>query len=480
MRSLNSENNMWILLFFSSILVSSAAILNVGPGQTYTTISAANTASVDGDTIAIHAGTYSGEGSINTKAGVKFIGQSNPFPLLTAGTKFVGNSRNWFEQLRFEDWRTTNVFPTPLYFASSTNIVITNCQMVGNIPGDFPSSAYGIRTISCTDVLIISNYISGAGSAIAIAAADSPNNTYDYGVRMINNIITNNTVDSFNIHGRYLSIIGNLARNNIDTNWAFNHPDGIQFTEAVVGGLTNAHHVVIAGNYFENYTQGLFIEANNQPASDTNYYCSFFYVFNNIFNNSSGVVNGVNMDSIAVKNLGMSGGREGYFFNNYWGRSGGTSLIFDWGMTNGIYFWNNIVDNPIAQGFYTTLTNLFAPGNLNNNIYSNCPVAKINWNGTQYTSIAAFKAAVFGQEVNGFEGNALFTVSQTPSLDVNSPAIGAAQTVANRDGLNFAIDFYNRVRPQGVNWDIGPVEYVSSPPTPIPPSQYVTPAIFFE
>ena len=62
------------MAFFYNGMDCSAAVLHVGEGYTYATISSAINSSNNGDTIYIHAGTYN-EDSLRPKSG---IDQSNP------------------------------------------------------------------------------------------------------------------------------------------------------------------------------------------------------------------------------------------------------------------------------------------------------------------------------------------------------------------------------------------------------------------
>ena len=111
----------FILQFNSDIMIANAATLNITSyGATAndatddtTAINNAINAAVSGDTVSIPSGTFTISGSINMKAGVKFIGSSQSGSIL----KFTG---------------TGTVVNQMVYFENASNVEIKNLTLDGN------------------------------------------------------------------------------------------------------------------------------------------------------------------------------------------------------------------------------------------------------------------------------------------------------------------------------------------------------------
>ena len=83
----------WLMVLAAVASTASAAVLTVGPGQTYSTVQAAVNAASDGDTIEIYSDTYTGsEGNaLITQDDLTFSGVGATRPVLDAGGKIMAN-----------------------------------------------------------------------------------------------------------------------------------------------------------------------------------------------------------------------------------------------------------------------------------------------------------------------------------------------------------------------------------------------------
>ena len=87
----------WLAVVAICASTGSAAVLSVGPGQTYSTVQAAVNAASNGDTIEIHSGTYTGsQGNASIyKSSLTLRGVGETRPILDAGGTSVGGKAIW-------------------------------------------------------------------------------------------------------------------------------------------------------------------------------------------------------------------------------------------------------------------------------------------------------------------------------------------------------------------------------------------------
>jgi len=87
----------WLVVVAMCASTGSAAVLSVGPGQTYSTVQAAVNAASNGDTIEIHSGTYTGsQGNASIyKSSLTLRGVGETRPILDAGGTSVGGKAIW-------------------------------------------------------------------------------------------------------------------------------------------------------------------------------------------------------------------------------------------------------------------------------------------------------------------------------------------------------------------------------------------------
>jgi hypothetical protein len=189
--------------------ISRAATLHVGPGQTYTSIGAAITASSGGDIINIHAGTYH-EYGLTPKSGsaVAFtIIRANPgdSPIIDAQ---LGTTQN-----------------TPIFILDGAYIKIMGLHITGGGDGNNGPLTVGFN---------------GAGSYIVI---DS-NTIYDNNVGC-SNVDTNNASNITLSHGDHVTISNNEIYGNC--------------TRGIVMDTRSGHmtHVTITNNFIHDVEMGV-------------------------------------------------------------------------------------------------------------------------------------------------------------------------------------------------------------------------------
>ena len=143
--------------------------------------------------------------------------------------------------------------------------------------------------------------------------------TFANGTFITNNIIRDNPIDGIDIHGQYYTIDGNSIIDNIDSNHANNHPDGIQFINSTVDGMTSAQFVIIKNNLIRNHTQNVFLEG---PVEDVD-------IFNNvIYNDTSGLVNGADFGTLFSKNISTGSVQRLRIYGNIIGHASNVSIRF--------------------------------------------------------------------------------------------------------------------------------------------------------
>jgi len=314
----------------------------------------------------------------------------------------------------------------------------------------------------------IFNNVSGSsggndGAGLIIISGHSTDATYANGVTIAGNNVHDNHVDGMQIHGQYFTVNGNTVRDNLYTDWAAVHPDGIQLNAGSADGFTSVQHAKISNNVFKNQTQNVFLEGSAGGASSD---CRDISIWNNVLYMDSGTLHGVNLDTLAVNSLVIKFSRDVRVYNNTFGSSGSNAIFVQSGFDGSISIKNNIIANGRGTGIYVDTPSNVPSGGLDYNQYYTAS-SPIVWGATFYSSRTAFHAAVSAQETHGQDGNPLINPFPTPMPQATSPVLGKGTNLSASfpDG---ALDISGVAR--GSVWTIGAYQTASgalqSPSTP--------------
>lgn len=450
-----------IALWVASSSTTWAAVLEVGPGQTYTTITACHAAAIAGDTCNIHAGSYTE--NVTVSKSMTFQNNSGESPVLTGDFNLGSTANvtltcnNGGGAMQITGYGTPSVADAGIYQSGGTGLTVTGCVV---------HSGYGagIYTRNSTKVLLQDNHVYGtqegaaglSATGITIVSGHSTDGTYANGVSVTNNVIHDNDVDGLDIHGQYFTVSGNNIYNNITTNWATTHPDGIQIIASTVDSYSSVQHAKIFNNTIKNSTQLIFGEGTLSGEAAN---CEDVWIFNNVLYNDSGIVNGVDLDALSLNQVVLHKTKNTHVYNNTFGRSKGNGIYALDGASGSLYIKNNIFKNTLGNGMYIVDTGQIPSGGLNYNHYDITNNVVV-WGASFYATLAAFQAAVPTQELQGQDGDPLIESFPTPIPQYGSAAINAGVDLS---GVcpECATDKLGVSRPYGSAWDIGAYEYVS-------------------
>lgn len=440
-----------ILCIFVAI-TAFASQREVGSGQTYSTISACITAAAASDICNVHAGTYTENVTVSKAMAVQNNSGDAPIikglvDLTASGATIKG----------FDVSPSTGCSTYLIHGDTLTGILIQSNVVHGCTTG------VGIYLRNSTASRIDSNESYGSTVGVELISAHSTDGTYANGVSITTNNVHDNTVDGIEAHAQYLTIAGNTISDNIDTNWAANHPDGIQLLAGTSDGFTSVQHAYIYNNTIRNHTQNIFAEGTMAGQSaDT----SDVWIFNNVLYDTHTVVNGVDMTTLGGANIIVKWCKDVYVFDNSLGDIGtdGTEIHVEDSYDGSIHIKNNNIENSESYGVYVENATDIASGELDHNSY-NITSGKepVIWGTTFYASVAAFHAAVPTMEAAGISGDPLVNAFPTPTVSAGSPLIGHG---ANLSGLGVALVDSDKNGVARIFWDIGAYQYVA-PSTPV-------------
>lgn len=439
-----------------------ASTLQVGSGQTYSTIGAAITAAVNGDSINVHAGTYSEILNVNKSVTI----QANPgdSPIINAGgasSNVITINSNSVTITGFEIRNWVGSTNHGIFIYNQDKITVSN-NIIHNEGAATTYTCVYVR--NSTRITIQNNLLHhcGPGTGLVVQSSHSTDNTYANGTLIISNTIHDNPDDGIDIQGQYITIDGNNIFNNMDTNWVANHPDGIQLISSLVDGFQSVNYTIIRNNTIRNHNQNIYIAGTSATSMDTNY----VYVYNNvIYDDANTLVNGVNTDTACAWGIqALYQGIEIHIYNNTLGRAPNSALGLRQGVTGGTHAKNNIIDNNFvaggSNGFYTDTPAIFSAGELNYNLYFNVGNA-VNWNGAYYSSALAFHTAQPNYEANAVDGNPKLNPFPYPGLQSSSPAKGVGVNLSTY----FTIDKVGSARQLAPSpWDIGALVFKTTSP----------------
>lgn len=430
----------WLVLF-ALCLPAFASTLQVGSGQTYTTIAACITAASASDVCNVHAGTYS-ESPTVSKA-ITLQNNTGDAPIVSGLIDITSNNAT---VSGLEVTGTCSSYY--IHGDGRTGLTISNNKTHGCATGA------GIYLRNTTNSTISGNESYANAVGIECISCHSTDATYAHGIQILNNNPHDNNTDGMELHAQYMTVAGNMISDNIDTNWATNHPDGIQLLAGTADTFTSVQHVLIYNNTIRNQTQNIFSEGTScSQSSDT----QDISIFNNVIYNTMTTVNGVNMATLGGVNLMLKCSRDVYAVNNSLGNIGssGNSVHVQTCYDGSIHLQNNNIVNSVSYGVYVEDPNDIASGQFDYDSYYVTAVDNVIWNATFYATFAAFKAAVATQEQHGISGNPSVGAFPNPLPAVGSPLIGAGVNLTSLGISALNIDKNGIARPSSGAWTIG-------------------------
>jgi len=424
-----------------------AADLHVGSGQTYSTISAAETAASASDTIIVHSGTYSEDLTIDV-ANLTIINNAGDSPTLS-GRIDANADGITIDGLIVTGWAEG------FHAIDFTNVdqgTVQNCTI--HTPAVSSGSMSGVYIRNGNRMLVDNNEIYATRKGVNVAAGHSSDSTYANGIIISNNDIHDNAADGIDIHGEYFTINGNDIYDNLDTNYIAVHPDGIQFIRSDVDGYSNVSFARVYSNVIRNHTQNIFLEGwgDTDPVDEV-------HIWNNVCYFESGTVNGVDMDTFGGANIVLKGVDDVYVYNNYIGRTDGVMLRVQTATSQkagSVHIKNNIFEQTNSGGgvfIFDDDDGAIADNELDYNVYDGSATNKFNFGGTSYTSLSAMVAAR-NYGANSTEADPLVNALPSPSLQAGSPAIDSGDSSIGAL-YNTDIDGVSR----SGTWDIGAYEF---------------------
>jgi len=232
---------------------SSAKELHVGTGQTYSTIQDAVNASLPGDTIIVHAGTYEENVMISTPA-LTLQGEDRDVVTVTAadptGNVFCVNYVDYVSISGFTVTGSSNCGIRICSGAAHCNISDNNVSNNGN-----SNNGNGILLEASNGYTVIRNNIvkSNAVNGINLFCQQDAHST-----------ITGNDI-SDNGHGIHMFLSSN---NTITCNWVYNNSEcGFYLTGGSINNTIENNTIIENGNY-NSATGGWQWNFNNQQSDD--------------------------------------------------------------------------------------------------------------------------------------------------------------------------------------------------------------------
>ena len=382
---------------------------NGTPGAPFCTINAAAQKATAGQTVTVAAGTYPETVTVGASgtstAPITFTSAPGATVTVTGGTYgFTMTSRSWIVIRGF---------------------TITN------------TSSYGIRVTGSDHVTLDRNHVSGAGEPV------SGQTEFGIGVNSTTqSVLTGNVTDHNSDAG--ISVAANSNSNVVVGNESFANARGYVRAAAGIDVRNSTGNLVTANRTHDNEDSGINAWTGTANGSNT-------FSGNVAYRNGDHGIDVHNaVDARVVSNT--------VFGNVDSGIESTTSTYTH--IANNISVDNGI-DSPRTSG-QIRIDSASAPtatlaGDL---VWMRVSGVMIDWSGTQYGSLAAFRNAT-GQETRGLEADPRFRSSGTGDLHLlaGSPAIDSADSGAagqpgtDADGLTRFDD------PATVNTGIGPVGY---------------------
>jgi hypothetical protein len=470
------------LLVLGCIKLSAATIV-VNPGAS--AIQNAITAASNGDTLSINDGVYTENLTINKQLILKGVNRDNAQIVGISHAISADNIQLLSLNFRGDSGSGTATRIINCPDVGRTGLVISNCYIFGTNQGyPLDGSSSCVYLYNGYKALLISNTCFGLTpfgihKGFNTGSSRSIDNTYANGVQIIGNTFTNLSEDAIDIHGQWITVEGNSIMDCISTNWANNHPDGIQGIRSANTTLfiTNVTHCIVRRNKIRNVNQAIFFEGDvplvSNPATNNDEPCSDITIVDNEIWSSGTVVNGVDMGAFnAMAGIVLNGCANSKIWNNSIGylrdRNAITLNIIDVAFT-GINIRGNIFDTRQGTGFFTEHTNFIRTdfgGALNYNFYgvnaggssSGNDIAIASSGGFNPT-LASFKADPrYGQyENNGLDGDPLYVSATDHRLQSTSTARGASIVT----DVAYKVDIAGTDRGTNPPWDMGAYSFTT-------------------
>ncbi|MBZ5502710.1 MAG: right-handed parallel beta-helix repeat-containing protein, partial [Acidobacteriia bacterium] len=246
------------------------------------------------------------------------------------------------------------------------------------------------------------------GDGIISYSTNSTDGTYAHGVQIYSNEVYQNHQDAVNINGSYMSIHDNYVHDNIYSDWASVHPDGIE-CNGLADGYTGCPHTLVYNNIVKNQNQNIYFDGLGTPAQNSD-----IWIFNNVVFNDATSSTGVSMATGTSSQINLQVGQTAYIFNN---TVGGTVQYFDILLGDGsggnnaslaftdVHIKNNIITSSLYIGLWTYPSTNVAE--MDYNIYYNNTTALVHWGASgSLTSMATVRSTT-GMETNGQSANPL-------------------------------------------------------------------------
>lgn len=465
----------WLMVVALCVLpsVSDAAILEVGAGQTYTTIQACINAMSAGDTCNVHSGTYTeqltlGSGTAgNLKRIVCDVANACTVQSTSSPVVLIGGADYWF----FDDINVTyNGSGAAARGFSGTSLIQTGT--ISNLTITIASgtgSGFGInisssRSLTIDNVTVTITPTSGGYDGMQILLSSN--------LTITNCIIQGNASESTGLLQDGLVVSGTniiIRGNQLLDGWQYDgHPDGIVVQGDGDDAGNPSDTIEISRNIVKNWTQGIYIDAIHNPITNVK-------VINNIVYETAafrygGEANKMNCIVLDGENIG---GSAAYLLqvevsNNLLDCRQIALLLSRIFTGSTIPIKNNIFVSPGFTGaIYSAAADTAALGvSANYNYYASADASPIRWNNTAM-SLATF-SGTHSQDINRRTGT-------TTTLDLTNISANDYTLKATSDNIDygtdlsssFTTDFSGNTR--SGTWDMGPYEYGagSSPGAPI-------------
>jgi hypothetical protein len=454
---------------FGFLLASStfATQREVGTGQAYGSMQACMNAATSGDICNVHAGTYTENITFQTN-GVTLQANSGDTVTLKGTIDILSFSGAVVDGFQMTGFTTST---GGIHAASTTGGIIRN-NVVYNATG------CGIYVRLVTNFQIYGNTTHDMqgnsifqGDGICTVSNNSTDGTYAHGVQIYNNTVYQNHQDGIELTGNYESVYNNYVHDNIYSDFASTHPDGIE-CNGVADGYTGCQHVLVYNNVVRNQNQNIYFQGNGTASQNGD-----IWIFNNVVFNDPTSSTGVSTAAGTSSQILIGVGTTAYILNN---TIGGTVQYFDILIGDGsgnndatdaytdVHIKNNIIMNSLYIGLWAYPSSSVVE--MDNNIYYNNATALVRW-GTSgdLTSIATVRSAT-GMEANGQQANPLINAFPTATLQAGSPAIAAGANLTSLRQTFLNSDKNGTARPSTGAWDIGAFSSGSAVTRPNPPT----------